>query len=334
MKIATPITAEGTDLPSLSLFNNSRDRQEITIPLSNLSLNGDTGDLDITNTLSYPLTELAVSQLAKKVKLPSSFVLTAPNEVSAWNFNKFLPSSLGTVILTTEQGRIVSITTDQRNTIDSNLLFDDLNKVNNNYPLTDWSLTPTGIKIRVVSKYDSIEPKLNDIVKTGSEIMLRENEDRGFGIRGLLYRLVCLNGAIASENINAKRNFQSLNWSNEQAKVDIAVDSIEETCVLLNKYAETLSSLTTVPIQFSDMEDEERLFLLKKLSKLSLIPSKYISTVSEAIQTEDDSLFGWYNAITRVGRDANVGSVKETFEKAGFRVLSHFETFLNVTEAA
>jgi len=329
MQVSPSLQSSGEDYNSLYSLINSRVREEITIPISNLSIDENTGQL---NTYNLPLTSFSAKQLAKKVGIPPQFIINTTNEISAYNFNKLLPTASGNVILTIEQERIVSIINENKNNIDPKTLVDKLSDINSTYPLTKWNVSETGIKLRIISDSNIVTPKVNDIVKYGSEIMIRENSEVGLGIRGLLFRLICTNGAVANENINARRDVRNIDWINQNERSIIAANAARDTCALMEEYGNTLPIMAQVSVPFSELLDDERNAFIKKLLRQSSVPTSFVGSVSEALRSEENSLFGWYNALTRLGRDSSDLKIKETFERGGFKSITNISKLIEVTE--
>lgn len=301
-----------------------RNRSFRVLPLSDLRINGETGRLETGDGEALGLTEHAARQLARKASVPAAWAISAPTDIVAETFNYFLPSQPGTVVLMLEgNDRVVGVNSDRVAPLPSEPLVERLPRVDG-MSVVNWRLEATGLAVRMESARSQVQPKVGDLVSAGVDLLLREYSDEGLGLRAVLNRLICTNGAVMPEAQDSRRLLRKEAWRSVDARIELAMEQINDVTYAALAAAENLPRLPDLSLALPD-EDEERDSLLRPGLKVLGVPGRFTTAVADAMHGEDPTMFGLYNAVTRLGRDAAAAKERELFERAGYRTLVRLE---------
>lgn len=323
MKTAKISVAKGTQIDDAISFVIARNRRYVSeVPVSDIFITTDDNEV-VIDSLSYVMTDHAARQLAKYANIPAGCI-KMPNDAAAMNFNRFLPNISGSVQLAVEGDRtIVGVLPTRFNPVNPETLATRVKEeVSDQFTLAEWWVDQTGMRFRYITPLE-LEPQLNDIVKIGVDVYDRENSEKGLGVLGNLYRLVCTNGAVAPEELMTRRLLSKLRWQEPKAQIDNVIESLDETTHNLLAMQMNFGILKDRPlILATDDEDERKLQLKPVLSAVGLTGDNYASMISSAFESEEQTMLGAYHAITRLGRDAAASDMKQKFESAGFKLLT------------
>ena len=321
-----PVRAGSNNFDDLKSYLTSRRRDVFTSPLSGLEINPESGKLNIVGA-SFPMTRHAVQTLASLVKIPPRYMITTPTENAASNFNFFLPSATGNVeVLLEDMGEgnvVVGFTKENKTPIPLDLVVEELESKSHGLDLMQWRVDEAGLSARFISSKFAVEPRVGDMSYAGVDFMDFENDDGGLDVRGAIYRLACTNGTVVPE-VAYGRYIRRENWKEPYAVMNAAMGYFEDTITNVASFADRLKSLTELPLELPEEKPEK--FLASPLKVLA-VKAKYHESVVDALQPEEDTFYGMYNAVTRLGRDASERDVKFMFERAGFRMISLLPEF-------
>lgn len=320
----------GTGLDSAQEFVSGLDlTYRPPVSISTLTVDPITAEVRIPGDVSRPFTAGALQSLAKMSGLPPRYMVDAPNDTTAWNFNRALPNINGDVAFVTDDrtGVIVSSLKPGVNP----LRVHDFMRLapRDDFEIHDWTYDASGFTANWVSPRVNLSasPRIGDVVKAMVKVMLRDLEDRGPGVKGTLLRLVCTNGATAPENSKARSVFQKESWLDSKARVDTITRSATIAIADLDQVIVGLSELPQLDVELPTGWPARQDYLKAPLKIIKLGKSE-IEPVASALDDEESSLFGIYNAITRVGRDALVRNKKTKFENAGFELITKREAVI------
>lgn len=309
----------GDTLEELAKYADSRDRLHLTLPISNFLVDPETGYFG-----DYPMTIHAAKSLAHMLKIPPNFIERTPTENAAQNFNFFLPSASGNVQLAIEvvngQEVVTGIMSESTTPVPLPLIVEELGSNKHGLDLTSWSHDERGLMARFVSPRISVEPRVGDIVKAGVDFFNYENDNDALDIRGNLYRLACTNGATVQE-VAYGRRLKKEGWKEPTQIVLAAVNYFGAVCMDVGNFASALQGLTDVAFDLPDDEDDQKKVIRKPLRVVGVSP-RFDENVIDAMHTEENTFYGLYNALTRLGRDADGRDNRFIFERAGYRMVA------------
>ncbi len=334
MQLATTDISTGEALDDI--FGALDVRDTYTLPLSRLHVSGEDGrvDADIGEPLS--LTETAARQLSAVLHIPPRFTLQSPNEMAAHalNFQLALHDENMTVI--TEGGRIVGVVSARYEPANLQDILEELGVLTrgSGRSVSGWWRDGLGTGIRYLVDSEVTEPRVGDVVKAGVDLLIRENTNKGLGVQGVIHRLVCKNGATVRENARLTSHLQRENWRDQSSRVAAALDAFDAVVQQTRAFMDELPALTRDAIELPLTDDDgERSRLVRGSLRVVGLPAVYTDSVSDALRAEEPSLFGYYNAVTRLGRDAVEPRVRARFERAGIRTITQRDALAEVFTA-
>lgn len=338
MRLAQINYPSGTDIDSVINHLNNRERTLLQVPLSELSINPENAALEFGDN-SFAMTQHAAKQLAIKLKITPGYVLKISNDLAARNYNDFLQNASGNVQLVIEDGNtIAGVLKEKTAPIDPALLIDVIQDRFRDGDLSvgRWWFNGEGITFRIDSEKFEFEAKVGDMVRAGVDIMIRENSEATLGMRGILFRLSCLNGAVAQETVDLKRQIIKEGWRDQTSRLAIAAEAIDYNLNAISDLSNNLKKMATMELSLPSESKDRAAYIKEGLSGITprnLSSKGFSETISEATYQEDPTLFGIYNAITRIGRDSLDSRLKEVFERGGFSIATDpdfvMENFIN-----
>lgn len=330
MKRITETFVKNTNLESAFEYLSNRDLFMIEAPLSSVTVRSE-GDIIIENGPVYGISQFAANQLARKAGIPTK-ITDFPDELAAQNFNSFLANKGSLAKFHICDNTLVGVTSAKTNDVNSIQLLEKIqtSKLLESFPSLQWWTDQKGIRFRFVSDKFSIKPRLNDPINFGVDIWNEEFSDTGIGLAGSLYRLICTNGAVSTIGDALKISLRKSKWKGSDAQLDLIFAGISDSIEFLSEVTENFSKLVGVPFEIPELDSNEPdLDYLKPYMKFMNLPfAKYSLPLVEAMETEEPSLYGLYNAVTRLGRDSGYPSIKEKFEMAGFKLLANVPELL------
>ncbi len=315
-----PVLSGTGTFEDLHKYYQNRNREEFVFPLSEWRVDSETGELT-HNGLSMPMTKRASVSLARKLGIPAKYTQNTPNFNAAQNFNFYLPSASGNIKAIAEvvDGRpiVMGFTPPEFNPVPGDILVTELEERKHGLELGKWEIDETGFVARFTSDLVA-EPRVGDYVKSGVDVFNYEN-DGGIDVKGAILRLTCTNGATVPE-VAYGRYIKKELWRDPYAVVEIATGYFNDAVALVSEYTNNLKELTELPMELPQEGIEAKKVLRKPLHLLKVGP-KFDLGVIDAMHTEEETVFGLYNALTRLGRDSNDREMKEMFETAGYRTI-------------
>lgn len=312
--------AVGTTLDSAERYLAGRKREYIDCPVSDLLIDEVTGDVR-RGDYNYGITSHAVKGLAWRTKVPYTFIAHAPTDIVARTMNYFLPNAHGSVRLAVEQqgtkNVIVGAMPQTKSPVQSRRLVERMQDVAGDYDLENWVLDERGLVLRFSSPSLVVEPRVGDIVKAGVNLYDHENDNESIDMMAQLFRLVCGNGQTVPDRVFADRVAKEA-WRDPEQIIALATHLVADTVRDARAFGEGLPHLTEHPIEVPDDQEELDFVLKHGPMKLLGVPTKFTTSLADALRGEESTLYGLYNANTRLGRDAVERSVRDRFERAGF----------------
>lgn len=300
-----------------------RDRVLHMIPASELSVDGDTGEL-LHGTDHYAMTPLAAKQLASSLGIASGYVLRIDNGLAADNYNAFLDNAKGTrQIIVENDTTVVGILGERTVPVPLDTLIESTadRLGHDGYALSSWRYDSQGLTLRTLSDKLSTEPRKGDIIRVGVDMLNRENTESGLSVRGIAERLICLNGMTAAEPLGLSSMIRREGWRDPMARIDIAVNAVSDAVGMAEAVVRGIGQLTEYPLDLSDDPTERMGYMrggLRGLHPKPITSKPLIETITYAVSQEEPTLYGLMNALTRTGRDSLDPIRRHLFESAGY----------------
>lgn len=316
----------GKTLEDLRTHISDRAREYLVCPISDLTVDGDSGEL-VRDNLRMMMTPFAASKLAHRVSLPGSFIKRAPNDLAAVNFNRFLPNAQGNVMLAIEHVEnapvVVGVLPPSANPIPLETLVEHFGNDTRGLDDGGWHHDDGGLLMRFTSPKLVAQPKVGDIVRAAVDIHDFENDTGLIDVTGALYRLVCGNGA-TTKAVTFGGRLRKEAWREPHAVLAAAAGYFEETLNGVGGYVRGLEELPNMEFVVPD-EGSRRQRVIRRANAVVGVPGPMLESVSEAFRAEEPTMFGFHNALTRLGRDAKDRTTRASFERAGFNVITKRE---------
>jgi len=339
MRLATKERAEGTDLDSAIEYMVGRSRELIPVALSQLAVDPESGQLLVGDGQSYEMTKHAATQLATKTHVTASYVLRIDDHIAAANFNRFLPTTTGHAQLAVEDGAVVGILRAGTVPVDPTVLFESVDSElrPRGFNVSRWWSAPSGIMFRMTSERLTVEPKVGDLVQAGVDLMIRENAEATLGVRGSLLRLICTNGAVTPENTGLKRSVIKDGWKDPNARLAMALNAAVAEAEACSNIAAGLKLLARQELELPD-DGNGRVGVLRtglrQIHPRPVSAKPMVESIVDALYQEDGTMFGLYNALTRLGRDSMDLDRKDVLESAGYNLITNSGAVLDAIAEA
>lgn len=329
MKIAVEPRQEGEDLESALRFTAGRGREHILVGMDELRIDADTGEL-VHGDTRYTMTEFAAVRLATRLGINPKYVLKIPNDLAAINYNTFLETAIGhtqLVIQTDDDGEnvVTGFLREKTIPIEPEIVFsavaDEVERTN--IQLYRWVSNASGIMLRMGNQDLVVEPRVGDVVFAGADIVIHENQDMAISTRGSVLRLICLNGATTQVSGMLSRTARRESGQEPSSRVIAAVGSASDMAQIAWSIAQNLSAMTRFDLNLPTTFDERTGYLSAGVRAIPERPIRnraMIESVAEAIHIEEPTVYGLYNALTRIGRDAVSERRRDIFERAGLQL--------------
>lgn len=326
MKIATVETGKGTDLESALAYATPRAREHMLVGMDELRIDGDSGEL-VYGDGRYTMTGRAAERLAGRLGINPRYALKIPNDLAATNFNTFLETAQGHAQMCVEvrpdgEHVVTGFLREGTMPVEPIQLIEALgDRLNDNLRLHTWTSNDAGLIFRTGWQSMAVEPRVGDIVYGGADVTLYEDEDVALSTRGILLRLICTNGATTPIMSSVRRSVRRDMGADPAARIQTALDAGEDAAQIAHGASENLRRMTTMELADMPVEFEDRVgyvgLACRAIASRPIRGTANIEAVAEAISTEERTLYGLYNAITRIGRDAVWDRRRERYESAG-----------------
>lgn len=325
-------------------FLQGRERTLIPTDVSVLTVDGETGQL-IYGGNRYDMTERAINQICGRIGVTSSYVKKIDNEIAATNFNTFFPHAIGRGILAIEAsdtdesaGIVTGFLKESSAPIDPVHLAESTAErySDASMELASWFSDDAGLVLRLTSPRKA-EPRVGDVVQAGVDVLARQDSNVSIGIRGNVFRLVCANGAVAPEPHGLKTIIRRAEWQDPAARIELAMALVDETVAQTFHSVQALGGLTRMDLDLPPSAEGryEALRAGLRANTIGAIKAKPLTEATvDAMYQEEPTMFGLYNALTRIGRDSREPRLRRTFEQAGYGVaLNPGPVFEAISEA-
>ena len=337
MRLAESIHKTGETLEGLIDHLDARERTLRTVSLDELTVDPETATLNHGQE-SWEMTRHAAHQLASMLRVTPSFVLRVPNDLAAENLNTFLANAAGHRQIILENGVVVGFLKPNTIPVDPKTVATRLVEGTQSIPaslMRRWDLTPEGAVLRFSSPTLTCEPKLHDVVEAGVDLLVRENTELTLSARTVVLRLVCTNGAIATETRAIRKIGLSDSWKEPEARIASTFQMAGE--MLAQALPTYLTRLPKIELEIPEDPMELVSYLRSGLGAIDGAPiksKKLVEAVADAMYSEDHTMWGLYNALTRLGRDSMDLTYKTLFERAGHYLSLNPQVVLEELEAA
>ncbi len=322
MKFADFPSASGKTMTELQTHLATRsDAQYLDVPISSLRF-GEDGSVG-HNGSRYPITSTGVRGISRPLKgAPFYFIEHAPTDIAVENLNYFLPASQGNIRLVIENDVCVGAVPANYEPVRHPVLVDALTHADQGFELQNWRCGNEGLFLRYTSPEFAFEPKEGDELRAGVDVRNPDcDRGRGLDVTGQIFRLVCSNGMVIPE-ITFRRRLTGSGWRKPEELALHAVGYFQDACTETMQQSGAISALVDVPIKEFDPSDEQECKReIKPAVEMIRCPGSLSLSLAEVLRTEDRTLFGFYNAVTRLGRDAAEPKLQHTLERCGFRVV-------------
>lgn len=315
----------GKTLDELRNHLANREREYLSVPLSALAVDGDSGNL-VYDNFSAPMTHFAADRLSHRVGLQGAFIKRIPTDLAAVNFNRFLPATQGNTQLAIEQidGNpvIVGVLPEKVSPVPLETLVEHFgNTMPAGFEPAEWRHDDGGLQARFTTQNLVAQPKVGDIIRAGVDLHDFENDTGLLDVTGVMYRLVCGNGQTAPA-ITFGGKLRKEAWREPHAIVAAAAGYFDEAVKGVSEYIAGIEALPSIDIELPE-DGRLREKAVKAAIKLVSITPAFSEAVSQAWRAEEQSAYGFYNSLTRLGRDSRDRTARRKFEKAGFLTVMH-----------
>ncbi len=156
------------------------------------------------------------------------------------------------------------------------------------------------------------ELRVGDTVKAGIQVTNSETGKHSVDIRGMTYRLWCLNGATTPNVVSQSRIYHSGNKNRMKGLIKSTIEgALEDSGKLVTAYQKAL-----------DIEIKSASDMLDIMIERSVINAKEKDIIEENIEDRDrNNLFGISQAITRTAQDRNFEREGQLIELGAHMVL-------------
>jgi len=332
MRTATIEAQTGRSLDDARQAALALQPEYLVVPRSELRLDKGTGNLRV-NGHDLMLTPLALTKLIRPTGLPARYLLQSPNDVAAYNFNYWAPRMKGNVQLAVHEGRCIGAMKEGYRPISHvrviEQLADYFEKAGRGSELNfrEYILRNEDLRMRfTVPGVKPIEPRQGDIVEVGLDLVNIEAVRGYLDISGCFYRLICTNGMV-DRRVGFARRARSLDWQNHDAILEQAITYFGEAAEQMVGYGHYLPAMTESQcpaFAFTEDEDraDERKAWARELIRLGRVPRRFVPDFLEALQAEERTFYGCYNALSRLGRDSKDPALRLKWEKAAAQLLT------------
>ena len=308
---------QGTSLEELKHVLD-RNVENLFIPLDKTQINSN-GLIEIPSYDPFPMTETALHGLCSQIGVPTPYMKKSPNDVASENLNFWLKQTGKTAQIKIDNNVIIAVLPEKRVPLSNSKVVSEIAE-KGTVGLTRYTFNERGLWLDYLTPDLALEPKVGDIIRVGVQVFNSDTTLNMLSVRGLLYRLWCLNGAV-SEREGLGRFAQKIYWRNPESALREGIEVFDQICGKLAEYQPNFIRMQALEID----GNEER---LRKILKYGKIPASYFEAVQEVLHKQnDESLYGFYNAITQLGRDAQDRSLAQKFEKYAGWIVANVDEF-------
>jgi len=313
----------GTNLSDLESFISKRDREIFEMPAYYLSYTEE-GLLNVGD-LSLPLSKVAAEQLCGLTKIPFGWASKTIDHSIFTAVNDGLARSDKELQVIKEDDRIVGLVSNEHIVVPPEMLLESLANIEKieGLDLQHWRRDDRGVAFRLISPNQTSQPKVGDIVQVGMDLATWENTDKGVYVANVVNRLVCTNGAVSSDKSDFVRMLKSVRNDNPDEQLSTLFYAVEAA---KEEIGFTLNSLGKLP----EIEFPKGAFSSARARRLLGLSLNQWAMALGTLSEEEETLWGFYNALTRIGRDSSTHTEREAYERAGFTLANNYNDFLQL----
>ena len=315
-------------VPSPQMFYTTNENGASTV---RINVNGDDKD--------YGITELARRQLADKLKIPFPYferMRVDQPELLDRNVNTWLTSGNDRRMIRTLDGRVRAVLSDRYRRLDNFDLAEHVLPILEDLPGAKFEsveLTETRMYLKVVTDRVQLEVAPGDIVQAGVVI---SNSEVGHGtlyVQPLVYRLICKNGAIASDQGLRKTHLGRITESEAAAAVLFEEDTLRADDKAFFLKVRDVVQASVSEVSFRVIAEKMKQTMGIKLvgdpvktvevlaNRYSLNDAERAGVLRHLIQEADLSGYGLINAVTGYSQEIEDYDRATEFEVLGGRLI-------------
>ena len=292
---------------------------------------------------TYGIMQTAHEQIGQRLDIPRAYYERllagswSDREMLAKNANHWLEKSDARFLVRTIDGSARALLSDRYRPLDNYDLAESVlpKLISSGCQVESCELTDKRLYIKAVTPRITAEVKKNDVVQMG---MVITNSEIGLGaikIEPMIYRLICLNGAIVNDmamrkqHVGKRREFVELDNAEQYYTdrtriaddnafwlkvIDVVSAMIDET--MFQKIVTRWKDATEQKITVGPVEIVER-----TAKRLVLSEGEKTSVLTHLIQGGDLTAYGLMNAVTRSAQDVESYDRSTDLERMGAGIL-------------
>jgi hypothetical protein len=281
-----------------------------------------------------PLTKIGHIQLGQYCDIPKKYydMMLPHPQLLATNVQHWLKGSGDKRMVRTLDGKVRAILSDKYRRLDNYDLATQVLPMllEAGATIESCEITESRLYIKAVTHKVQSEIKTGDIVSAGIIISNSETGQGSLSIKPLVYRLVCMNGAIADDYAMRKYHagrgmeMEQIEFSNETIRAEDTAFWLKVRDLV--KFS--LNSVTFEKIVQSMRESTERIIIAPEKA-IELISKKFVfnqnetsNVLSHLIQGGDLTSWGLGNAVTRMAQDVPSYDRSTELESIGYQIMN------------
>lgn len=289
---------------------------------------------------SFAIAETAHEQIASRLDIPRAYyqrMLTEKPQLLQTNVNTWLAKSENKYMVRTLDGKARALLSDKYRPLDNIDLAEAVlpKLIDLGVNIESCEITERRLYLKAVTPKITAEIKKGDVVQAGLCISNSEIGGGAIKVEPLVYRLICLNGAIVNDlamrrtHVGKRHAFLELDgaeqYYRDETRIaddrafwlkvqDVVAAMLNE--VTFNGIVERWQVATTQKITADPVEVIERV-----AKRLGLFDTERSSVLTHLIQGGDLSAYGLMNAVTRSAQDVESYDRSTELERLGTQVL-------------
>ncbi len=326
---------------AIELERQSQTKKDFIASTESLEMTN-TGEMAIDGDThqEFKIADHAHTQIAARLDIPSKYyqrMRSQAPELLAANVNEWFHQKPERRMLRTLDRNIRAFLSDRYRRLDNYDLaaavLPVLKEMGEGLKIVSTELTESRMYIKVINERLELEVKQGDVVQAG---MVISNSEVGMGslkVEPLIYRLICLNGMIATDHSqkryhvgrNAEEGEAYELFRDETIKADdraffLKVQDTVRAAVDIAKFSTIVERMRESTEQRIEGNPVKSVELLTK--SFGYNSEEGSGILQHLIQGGDLSAYGMLNAITRTSQDVDDYERATTLERDGSRVLS------------
>jgi hypothetical protein len=267
-----------------------------------------------------PIRSIAHSQLSERLGIPKKFydrLLTEQPDMLAYNISELLRREPERRMLRTIDAELRAFLSDRYRRIDNWDVLKVVHPILSEMPdvrFESCEITESKMYLRAILPRITAEVAVGDVVQAGVQI---SNSEVGWGalsVQPIVFRLVCLNGMIASDYGQKRYHVGARIQDEEEAyRIYRTETMIADDQALLMKVADTVKAVCDETVfstivarckELADIRLEAPVEAVERLAtRLSLTEDEKAATLEHLVNGKELTGWGLLNAVTRTAQD-------------------------------